>query len=184
MIYCLRECHHLQLDPLLGGQYMSTFTFVPHKFPNSPVKSREGFFASLFLLPVDQQATVAANRTFHSSALTFLSSFVRSGEQLLAPPQLAPFLRASMLLGCITQGQDTLRDQPCWCTQAEHRCLQSSMSLAWTNVFPHDHIALVAMEEFQGTLWSKAQMLGMMLGTSPAMGNWVSELICLCLSLV
>lgn len=65
-----------------------------------------------------------------------------------------------MLLGHIKHNPYTPRDQPHRGTQVEHRCLQSSLSLAWRQVLaPRIVKAPVAMGEFQGPLWPKAQKL-------------------------
>lgn len=176
-MYCLHECHRLQPDTLLGGQCRSTFTFLPHKFPNSPVKSREDHlhhFCCCQLISKILRLQTICFILLHS--LFWPALCAQWGKQLLSLPQLAPFVKASMVLRCIKHGPDTPRHQPCPGTQVERRCLQSSMSLAWTSICLQDRTAPVAMGEFQGILWSKAQKLNdaRCLPSNGELGFWIN----------
>lgn len=108
---------------------------LPFSPTNFLTPQLRGSFASLLLLQVDQQTIMAAKRMFHPSTLNFCLSFcAQGGKQPPAPPHRASFVRDSMLSGGIKHDPDTPRDQPHQGTWAEHRCVQTSVSLAWRQV--------------------------------------------------
>ena len=168
---------------LFWSRSRSMFTFLPHKFPNSPAER----IICITFAAASWSANYYGCKWYVSSFCTHFfcpSLCAQWGKQSPAPPHLAYFVRASMLLGCIKHDPDISRDQHHQCTQAEHRWLHSSMSLAWRQV-PAPRIVKLLWQwgNFRELCDSKLRSW-MMLDASPAMWNWVSVLITLCLNLV
>lgn len=171
----------IQLDCLLGGQCKSMFTFLPHKFPNSLAER----IICITFAAASWSANYYGRKTYVSSFYAqFLSFCAQGGKQPPAPPHRASFVRDSMLSGGIKYDPDTPRDQPRQGTWAEHRCVQTSVSLAWRQVPAARIIKLLWQWGNFRKLCDPKLRSWLMLGASPAMGNWVSELTSLCLSLV